>query len=222
MILQYVCSSGFVVRTEKGGFAVDAPNALCDPYRSMDREEALALSLARGKYKGIEALLFTHSHPDHRDTELSKSFQALGKAVFEALPDYPDHGVFGGKDWKAEFFRIPHSGAEYSHVSHFTFLVSAQGKTLYFGGDGEYEAGSQSKALQGRKVDVAIFNPIVTFSEKNLETLHAIGAAKNLICHLPGDRNHGISQKTGLCRERFAGELNSVEYLTSCPRTIEL
>ena len=220
--LHYVASSGFVLLGPEGGVAVDAPNGEAPPYTAMDRQAAEALCDGKGAYGAVSALLYTHCHADHFDAAMARRFAESGRAVFAPEAGCPAHGTLTGPGWRAEFFRVPHSGAEYRDTPHCTYLVTAGGKTLYFAGDADYSTGEQAALLRNRSIDAAFYNPIYTFCPENIALMHAIGAKRNYICHLPGEPGGGIRKKTDLCRCRYEALLEGTVYLTACPQVIGL
>jgi len=140
-----------------------------------------------------ELMAFTHCHPDHFSEELTLAAKQLYPKAKVLLPERKlseqilvDEGVWAFGDLQLRFIRLPHEGAQYTHVVHFGILLSWQGKHILIPGDCETASPVLADAVQGVAIDVAILNfPWLTL-KKGREFVETVLQPKHwFVCHLP-------------------------------------
>ncbi len=145
-------------------------------------------------FQNPEHILFTHCHEDHFSEKLTR--QALEKwpkaKVYlpeNILPGQRllagDTCIFEDGDLTLQFISLPHEGAQYTDVAHFGVILQCQGLCVLAAGDCATASPVLLKALESRKIDVAILDfPWLTLG-KGREALKHIAPRCLLACHLP-------------------------------------
>lgn len=219
-----VSNAGLILSSGSTVLAVDALNGLYPPFRQVNSEIAESIIGSTGRYAGVCGLFYTHLHEDHYDPALAGRFYDAHPEAYRFVPDdhTPSCGRIEGKGFTLDYGRIAHSGLQYRDTNHYVFLIALGGRTLYIAGDGEYDSNAQTDFLGGRAVDVAFFNPIAVFTEKNIALMQSVNARVNFLYHVPEDHRSGLWRKTDVCMKRYDAFLKNTVLLDAVPSFIRL
>jgi L-ascorbate metabolism protein UlaG (beta-lactamase superfamily) len=161
----------------------------------------------REEFGDIDALLFTHFHKDHFNRE--KTIECLRKnpvgKIFmpEGMVSVKNQAAESGtevvilnlpfgvteqkmvKDMRIQYFRAAHSGAQYSQVEHYCFLISVGDTHIYISADADFTKLYQHTMLESEEVTVGFFNPLCFHAQSGRELIKRINPKRVIMYHVP-------------------------------------
>lgn len=151
-----------------------------------------------GDFTGVDAMLYTHDHPDHYSKNWTQ--RALdwnpGLHLVSPVRDFADlknvHVLtrpietlqIAGVQITAR--QIPHDGSDYASVLNYAYLLDMDGYRILLLGDGVMDAKAVQAVVEGREIHLALLNfPFLTLKRGRDIMDHVICAQKYLFFHLP-------------------------------------
>lgn len=226
MKVTLVCSCGLLLEQDDSAILVDAPNCDFPPFEHFP-DAAMADALqGRDAYSNLKGIYFTHMHPDHCDPQAANQIRRAREGVTCFIPDetMPKHFVLKSGAFRIECCRIPHTPVTgYPEPPHYTFWISAGGKSVYVAADAAPDTEIHEEYRRGRVADAAFWNGQY-LSHPETRSLLVRCAVQNFVYHIPMDEADlsGIRRKCNSNMSRFSAELQSVRLLTQYPFQIDL
>lgn len=221
MRITLLCNAGLAICSGGETLLVDVPAGNVPPFLPMEPEIWQQLLRREGPYERLAGLWFTHTHADHCDPDMLKTFCERWPNVYCGLPrlDKPagrqDLGPFS-----LAYCAIPHAPIP-NPTLHRVAWIQAGEHAIYIAGDAALDIGRHRTFLGGRRADAAFFNAMY-LSCQDTRALLRDAARHVYIYHMPADRNDGIWRKCLKNLDRFSAELETVTVLDHCPTTIIL
>lgn len=106
--------------------------------------------------------------------------------------------------------RAIHAAAEYEEIEHYCFLLELGGRTVLFLGDSDYDKDYFAFVLSGRKVDVAVVNPLfISKPAGRAVLLEGVHAQRVVVNHIPFSQDDAMGMRRMVRRvlERHEQEL---------------
>ena len=203
MKVTLVCSCGLKIETGGSILYVDAPNAVCPPFSTMQPPDITPNVF----------FAFTHFHADHYDEAFMRNVPAAQIVTPEHKPDCP---------FFVEFFPIEHTPApQFPYSEHHALTVSDGQTLLYVAGDAAPLLNRHYAALNGRIADAAFFHGQYLSYPETRELLRSC-AKRSYIYHIPIDEadRSGIRRKCLKNMQRYGQELPNIVLLTEYPTEI--
>lgn len=161
--LIYTANAGLLIKSDHKSLLIDGL-ARAENLLYSDTPWDLASKMISGEppFHHVDAMLYTHAHPDHFSAELTADFLTehpetqlvCGHAVLERLQTYSDakteaflsrcHAFTEDRPrpiTKSDIEILPiktlHMGPEFKHVEHYSFLIEMDGVNILIIGDAE-------------------------------------------------------------------------------------
>ncbi len=167
-----------------GSIMIDALSHGTEVFEGISKEDFGRAMEGEAPFLNVKAALYTHIHPDHFDRGLNERYaQKFGIPMFIPDRDLGSGGRFDIGGFEVKYHKIRHSGAEYADVLHYVFLISACGKTVYIGGDADFNSEEHFAFLNGIKPDAAFLNALYLSAQQPI--IEKIGARMTYIYHIP-------------------------------------
>lgn len=207
---------GLFIKYGNTKLIIDALNGKCGAFEKIHEATWDMIMNGSGDFSDISGLMYTHLHEDHYSEELNSDFLKKHSPEVVFIPGRTDIagtcGAFELENMTIEYFKTPHSGKEFSDVSHYVFYISCQddsiGKySLFITGDADFFSDCELDALNGRQPDFAFINPLHIATRRARELVRSYGAKKVYIYHLPNEHDDIGQMRTrcfndiGRCRE---------------------
>ena len=220
----FLANCGILLQTENASLAVDTPNGAHTLFDGLPEEVLKQMAAGEAPFEHLRGFLFTHRHSDHYDKKRLHNVLVRRPELTSLSPSgvTPESGEFVWDPFRVRYCTIPHSGVEFSSVSHRVYLISADGKTVYVTGDADWSPERHLAALDGCKPDLAVWNSNVFTHEESRKLLER--SAKNVINHLPlfSDDTLGVGRKCASVRTRIGSEYPNVFFADQPGFSVEI
>lgn len=204
MELLFTANCGVILKSDTGTIAIDALHSKrAEPFSTVPEE---TLRYVHENVK-IDALLYTHAHPDHYGEEVNRSYIERYHPILimqkhdADIPLVHPHGKFELKKLglKVEYMRLLHSGEQYQNVVNYGFILTFGGKTFLSLGDASLSAPETADFIAGRQVDYAFINfPFYTLSSGRETIKNIIKPKEVIIQHLPFSNDDRFSYQSAI------------------------
>ena len=160
-------NAGVMLRSGKTKLFCDALHRHKTENFSALSPEMQAKMISSADFFGVEAMIFTHKHPDHYSKTLISAAKKLlpDAALISPAPDFADQILLTDerhhirlKDFELDFIRLTHEGAQFVDVANYGFLLSVCDKNILITGDSHIAEPKIADWLAGRNVDLALLN----------------------------------------------------------------
>ena len=207
---------------------VDAPNTKHRAFQTLCDSDLNHFERNTGLFSGLDALIFTHIHPDHCDLKKAKEYIRLHPACQSWVPDYdkPKYKKERIGDPTVELDYLPHMDVPEGMVMHYVVLVTCGTHLIYISSDGSADPSLHAEVLNGRRPDIAFWNPFYYFDSNHemREWIMELGVRNNYIYHLPVDSEDvtGIRRKCAASLMRCPEAGKKCVMLTDYPSVIRV
>lgn len=215
-----LCSTGIHLRCGSHSLLVDALNGAIRSFKEIPEVTAAQIIAGQPPYDAVDALVYTHLHPDHYDQAKNAAFLKNHPETTVLFPTEatPDHCKIQAGPFSVEAFFVPHMPCDYTWAKHYALLVEAECFSVYLTADADVDADIHLRNLAGRRVDWAFWNPLF-LSYASTRDLMASAAVRSFVYHVP----EAPTDETGICRKlarnwsRFGPQLPNVTVLDHYP-----
>lgn len=218
-----LCSTGLHLRCGGRSLLVDGLNGTIRSFYEIPADTARQIITAQPPYDAVEALVYTHLHPDHYDQEKNAAFLISHPqtATFFPTEATPDRGVLQTETFTIRYFYVPHMPCDYPMAKHYALLVEASDFCIYLTADADVDAEIHRRNLAGRRVDWAFWNPLFLSYEATRDLMNEC-AVRSFIYHLPASQpdETGILRKLERNWGRYGPQLPNVTVLDRYPTEI--
>lgn len=192
-----------------------------------------------GEFSDIDGLLFTHYHWDHFSAEKARQHLRNNPLASILLPYNEDpemiaiqeragksgtklmtmhlpigrKGVHVIKDICIHYCRVPHTGIEWFHTPHYSFLLEIHGKKIYISGDADYTDGHQQEILAGEDITLGFFNALHFIFKAGRDTINRLHPKRVVMYHIPFEKDdlHGFRRVSQRVLDRYRHNLPPCE-----------
>lgn len=208
----YISNAGVMLECNNRKIIIDGfSSSLLPIFKSPTYQIKELMTLGVHPFENIEALLFTHNHPDHFDADMTVSYLSHNKAtvvlapqeilvdIERKLPNLERKKLIGIKNShnskeaisltgiNIQTASMLHEGKEHNHVQNTVYLVEMEGKKVLHVGDAKpYEDNYVNMNFVKENIDLLIvpFPYIALPSARNLIEQY-IRPKKIAVVHLP-------------------------------------
>lgn len=180
--ITFLANAGLLLQYKDSSLLIDAlQESSGTAFDGLPKELMEQICSNISPFSKIDAILFTHLHPDHFSEELAKQYLTYHPQTKVLLPEdkYIEtqlvrSGLFGqcvflhaGKKLATydlssniivQAFQTQHLGSAYDQVPHFCYLISAGSKNILLSADMDYTRETLGQ-LQGIPIHAAFVNP---------------------------------------------------------------
>ncbi len=192
MEVLFTASCGIFISDGKNTIAIDALHCKkAEPFSPVPKQTLEYVM----ENTDANLLLYTHTHCDHYDKELTKAYiKRHGSRLIMPVEDYADYTVSGshGKldikelDMSIEYVRLTHSGEQYRNEINYGYYISFGGKKLLTLGDSAISAPELPEFVKDKEIDVAFINfPFYTLGSGRSVVKDVIKPKNVIVQHLP-------------------------------------
>ena len=123
--------------------------------------------LASETFAEPDHIVYTHCHPDHYSRNLAQRAKDKWPTARVYLPEPEIEGqvLLSGNEMcitdgglTLRFLRLPHEGAQYTHVKHYGLLLTAEGCNILLPGDCALGNPVLAQAVGGQKIHIAVMD----------------------------------------------------------------
>lgn len=162
-----------------------------------------------GPGQDMDYLLFTHFHPDHYSSELTREYIRNNQVKHLFLPenDYKlqelliknrySYTVMNSSMEACQTFQIEpdmtvtafpsiHMGEKYLSVIHYCYILTLGEKSVLFTSDADYTESNFADALNGRNINTVLVNPLFINNKSGRDLIESVIKPKEVgIYHIP-------------------------------------
>lgn len=244
MKITYMSNAGLLLTSGDKRVIVDGLHGGVGPFARLPSSVTDQIFTPGSSWQDADCLVFTHTHPDHFDRELTARYMTVSSKSTLLLPRSDD--VTGSTEWggRANFmdagmwqsgscqcgevhiryYRTKHDGAQYSHVTHYSLLITLKEETALILGDADFRRSELHSLLRDLRPDVAIVNFLTANSAEGRHLIkNEVKARCVVVCHLPllADDRFGYTKVARRDAEKYRDQLPPVHIFSTPLESIE-
>ncbi len=183
MRITSTANAGVIITTTQGSVGIDALHNTPTDYFSSVSEQTFEQIMDMD----VDALIYTHDHPDHHTRELTDRYtRSRNTRIFAPFEGYELLGQSGSVDLgfaSFEYKRLLHDGERFADVVNVAIVLTMEGKRILLPGDTAIEAPGFVEFAED--IDIFLCNfPFVSLN-KGRDIIKQIGAKCVIAQHLP-------------------------------------
>lgn len=206
-------NSSLLIWSSRTKLLIDGLHRPSLQFSDMTPEAKYGLSHSIPPFDQIDALLFTHGHPDHFSLERTTAFLSNhsvptlilpAKAGQSALADQLlsmhlpastqyispsaalwEECVYTIGDFKVTYLRTPHIHMPLWPCDHYSILLEYHGTTVFIGGDMAFPTEDQLQFLLSKKIDYGFFVPFYILHRDGHRALTKLRLRMAYLYHIP-------------------------------------
>lgn len=222
MKIRFVCNAGVVLEHNNEALLIDLPNAETLPFHRLPDDIWRSVCKSDALPSRLVGFFFTHDHPDHLDHFRLGEYIGVHPDVPVFVPaSVTKSGLFRAGSFEVEYHRFDHAPIPEA-PPHVVAIVSVGGKRIYITGDAALDCDMHRQVLNGRTVDMAIWNSMY-LSRANTRELLGQVSPRSYIYHMPlKPLGAEMWKKCDKNLERYEAELKNVTVIDQYPTEVSI
>ena len=209
----FTVNSSLLIWSEHTKLLIDGLHGPSLQFSDMAPQARLGLSQSTPPFDHIDALLFTHGHPDHFSLKEVSTFLAGHSVSCIILPadsgqppetdgvlrpllppstqylkpctaPWAERSYTLG-DFKITYLHTPHIPMPLWPCEHYSILLEYHGTTVFIGGDMAFPGGEQLQLLCAKGIDYGFFVPFYILHRNGQRALSTLHPKMSYIYHMP-------------------------------------